>query len=313
LRKCHFQYFKNPLLSDMLSYSRGTTRVGETMTKIINNKLNPAIIVALLVVAIIFYNGSRVGQRHYLLRRALVHPKFSPWRRLLNFADEGSFIEMTGFNFDTFRELVLAVASDDERNCRRQVGRPKLLNIEDEIGLYLFFVNSTMRAKHLAMLFGVLPNTVTTTLRRLMKRIIKAIKNHPAARIQFPDDFKMREYAEMVRNREPSVHDVIGFLDGVALPVQCSDDAQAQSEYYNGYHQDTMINNIFLFSPEGKVLYSVFNAPGSRHDSHVAQPLVAIIIDNTSFYKICVDQDFKRGGSLFDKFVGPISQNTRRN
>jgi hypothetical protein len=63
----------------------------------------------------------------------------------------------------------------------------------------------------------------------------------------------------MIQNREPAIDDVIGFLDGVALHCQCSDDPQAQGEYYNGYHGDTMVNNIFLFSPEGKIIYGVLD------------------------------------------------------
>ena len=122
----------------------------------------PAFVVA-FVAAIITYNNARANPRHYLTRRCLVHPIFSPWRRLLNYGDEGSFLELTGFNFDGFRELVRAVATEAERNHElRRPGRPKLLNIEDEIGLYLYYVNSAMRAKHLSQLFGILPGNVST-------------------------------------------------------------------------------------------------------------------------------------------------------
>ena len=74
-----------------------------------------------------------------------------------------------------------------------------------------------------------------------------------------------------------------------------------------------MINNIFLFCPERKIMYTVYNAPGSWHDSHVAQPLIAKVLIQLRIYKFCVDQGFKRGGALFDKFVGPITQKRRRN
>jgi hypothetical protein len=272
-----------------------------------------AIAIALFACAIVSYNSIRAGGRHYLTRAGLIHPRFGPWRRLLNYGDEGSFIEMTGLNFDAFRDLVYMVATEDERARRRRVGRPKLLNLDDEIGLFLFFVNSTMRAKHLSMIFGILPNTISITIRLIMKRIIRALKNHPDARIKFPNNQEMAHFAEMINQREPTVDDVIAFLDGVSLHVQCSDDPQAQAEYYNGYHSDTMVNNIFLFSPEGKIIYGVFNAPGSWHDSHVARPLVALVLEKIGNYKICVDQGFKRGGILFGKFVGPLSQKSRRN
>lgn len=184
--------------------------------------------------------------------------------------------------------------------------------VSSYVGLYLFYVNSTMKGKNLAMLFGILPNTVTTTILRLMKKVVKKLSRHPHAKVSFPDHENMRRLAEMVQRREPTVDDVIAFLDGVALPVQCSDDPDAQAEYYNGYHGDTMVNNVFLFSPEGLIIYAVFNAPGSWHDSHVAQPLVSVALKKLGFFKICVDQGFKRGGELFDKFVGPISQKRRR-
>ena len=83
----------------------------------------------------------------------------------------------------------------------------------------------------------------------------------------------MREYVNMIQSREPTVDDVIGFLNGVSMPVRCSDDSNEQAIYYNGYHCDTMINSIFLFGPDGKIMHSVFNAPGSWH-SHVAQPSI---------------------------------------
>ena len=57
------------------------------------------------------------------------------------------------------------------------------------LGLYVFYVGSTMKAKHLALLFGVLPNTVTTMISKMAKRIVAVLKDHPAAKIQFPVGF----------------------------------------------------------------------------------------------------------------------------
>jgi len=275
-------------------------------------RLVPALVVT-LVFMIHMYNATRDGLRHYLLRKALVHPKLSPWRRLLSSGDEKSFLDLTGFDFVTFRELVHIIATNDEIARRRRVGRPKLLNVEDELGIFLFYLNSTMRSKHLAVIFGVLPGNITETVKRLMKRTVKALRNYAEAKVSFPTVEIMRIYADMIQDREPTVDDVIGFLDGVSIPIQCSDYPEEQAMFYNGYHCDTMINNIFLFAPNGKITYSVFNAPGSWHDSHVAQPLVSLVVERIGMYKICVDQGFQRSGILFNKFVGPLSKKTRRN
>ena len=94
--------------------------------------------------------------------------------------------------------------------------------------------------------------------------------------------------------------------------MQCSPDIDVQNAFYNGYYGDTMVNNIFLFSPTGKIIYAVFNSPGSWHDSTVAEPLKQLILELDLAYKICVDQGFPRSGAFQDKFVGPLSSKARR-
>ena len=36
-----------------------------------------------------------------------------------------------------------------------------------------------------------------------------------------------------------------------------------QNAAYNGYNHDTSCNNVFAFSPEGKIKFSAYNYPGS--------------------------------------------------
>jgi len=122
----------------------------------------------------------------------------------------------------------------------------------------------------------------------------------------------MEMYASMVQNREPLVTNVIGFIDGLSIPVQCCDEEAEQNAYYNGYHCDTMINNVFLFYPTGKIGSANINFPGSWHDSTVAQSLINWSIENLDVFKACVDQGFPRSGALFDKFVGPLSKKARK-
>ena len=169
-----------------------------------------------------------------------------------------------------------------------------------------------MKAKHLALIFGVLPNTVTTIINKMSKRIVIALQNHPLAKIQFPTIDEIQELCEMVREREPMIDDVFGFLDGLALPVQCSPDLNIQNAFYNGYYGDTMVNNIILFSPKGKIIYTAFNCPGSWHDSTVPEQLKDLVIEMDLMYKICVDQGFPRSGIFQDKFVGPLSRKARK-
>ena len=53
----------------------------------------------------------------------------------------------------------------------------------------------------------------------------------------------MSEYARHVALREPTIRNVIGFVDGLSIPVpvQCSDDEEEQAKMYNGYQMQQCI------------------------------------------------------------------------
>ena len=112
--------------------------------------------------------------------------------------------------------------------------------------------------------------------------------------------------AERVRLREPTVTNVIGFVDGVLLSVKCSESIEEQQENYNGYHHDTRCNNVFAFSSFGKIIFACINCPGSWHDTAVLALLIRKAMRSLDPYSLCVDKGFPRSGDLFDRFVGPF-------
>ena len=96
------------------------------------------------------------------------------------------------------------------------------------------------------------------------------------------------------------------------LAVQCSDEEEDQNAAYNGYHHDTMCNNVLAFAPDGTIIYACINFPGSWHDSMVCQSLIDVVMRKIGVFALCVDQGFPRTGELMDRFVGPLSKKTRR-
>ncbi len=70
-------------------------------------------------------------------------------------------------------------------------------------------------------------------------------------------------FASMISNREPTVDDVIGFMDGVLLETECTSENITQNAFYSGYQCDTMINNVFGYGPDGKVFIAAINFPVS--------------------------------------------------
>ena len=88
--------------------------------------------------------------------------------------------------------------------------------------------------------------------------------------------FEGKKYlADLVNRREPRILDVIGFTDGVSLPIQCASDpiSQATNMYINIYMMDIIMTQcvtMFCFAPTGKVIFACLNFPGSWHDSQVS-------------------------------------------
>ena len=261
-----------------------------------------------LMLVVLQFNALR--ERHKLTRSALLLPKFAPWRKLLWHGDDLSFLHVVGFTRGAFWEVVTVIFPPNDLR-RSRVGRPSNLDPGDCVGILLMFLNSKMYYKHLCMIFGVVPTTISEVINKVLMKATKKLSKHPAARVKFPDEQEMEMYAEMVRSREPLAHNIIGFIDGVAIPVQCSDDENEQNAYYNGYYHDTTVNNVFAFSPTGKIIHASINFPGSWHDSAVCFSLCEKMIEDVHVFAFCVDQGFPRSGLLYDKFVGPLSRRAK--
>ena len=107
--------------------------------------------ILVLVFLLQWYNSQRT--RHKVHRAALVSPRISPWRHLLQFGDCSSFLDFTGFTRKAFVELEKALGL--KKRASASVGRPLLLDLRDQLGLYLFYVTSRCKLKHLCALFGI--------------------------------------------------------------------------------------------------------------------------------------------------------------
>ncbi len=253
-----------------------------TMAPQLTDDLRARIKLVSLVVLLIVYHNSLCGPRLFLLRSSLVLPGASPWRRLLLSNDDSSFLYMTSYTREAFN-MLLEDLFNMRRNrrrliyCRKRRGRPPLLAPEDQLGLVLFNFGSTMQLKFLCMIFGITPLVCSHVMRHMLKHIVSTLRWHPWSRVRFPDEEKMREYASMVQAREPSVDDVIGFMDGVSLPSECTDERVEQNAFYCGYDSDTMVNNVFAYGPDGKVFFAAVNFSGSWADGALTARISASI------------------------------------
>jgi hypothetical protein len=78
------------------------------------------LLVFTVVAAIIAYNSCR--NRTKLTRKAILLPNLSPWPHLYCFGDDGSFLEITGFDRVTFNRLLATLFDEENEDTER--GRP---------------------------------------------------------------------------------------------------------------------------------------------------------------------------------------------
>jgi len=91
-----------------------------------------------------------------------------------------------------------------------------------QLGLYLFFVGSTMGIKHLCLIFGVTPSVCSHTIIAMLSLVVEKLKRHRLARVKFLDVDQMASFARQIKSHEPEVDNVIGFMDGLLLTSECT-------------------------------------------------------------------------------------------
>jgi hypothetical protein len=241
-------------------------------------------------------------------------PSESPWQRLYEWVDPPSFLHMTGLTQRCFAMLLAAPFDPEEMHAPRQRwhGRPRSLRPEGCLGLLLFYLGSTMNSKHLCMIFGIVPSVCSKVVCTMLCLAVERLADDPIAAVRFPSPEKMREFARMVQVRAPIVDDIIGFMDGVSIPVECMDERMEQNAFYCGYDCDTMVNNVFAYGPDGKVFFAAVNFLGSWADGALSLRFLHAIKKKIGEYKICVDQGFPQSGDAYGTLVGPVSKRAAR-
>jgi hypothetical protein len=170
---------------------------------------------------------------------------------------------MTGLTREAFRALLDYIFDvEDIALCRRR-GGPCSVGSDRYLGLLLFYLGSTMNNKHHCLIFGLTPSICGRGINWMLQKTVRLLNNNPFAKEKFPSNATMREFADMVQAREPLVKDIIGFMDGVSFPTECTSERVQQNAFYCGYDCDKMVNNVFAYGPDGKVFFAAVNFPGS--------------------------------------------------
>ena len=135
----------------------------------------PAMFACAIVACILYYNSLR--NRSSLRRKAVMPPSQSPWAYLYRNADDSSFLHLTGMSRQAF-EKMKDILFDEEIESTGP-GRPRNLDNAALLGLYLFFVGSTMKLKWICIQFGIIESTASEAVSRMVELVCRKLKNRP--------------------------------------------------------------------------------------------------------------------------------------
>ena len=169
-------------------------------------------LILVLILLVCYHNSIHV--RSYLRRAALVSPGVSPLQKVYDEGDESSFLHVTGLMRDAFNALLHIVIPPGHYIRPRRRGRPWSLPPDGMLGLLMCYLESQMSNKWLCLIFGITPSPCSRILRRMLPMTVKRWRSHPLAQVEFPNEERMRLCLDMVSAREPTVTNVIGFMDG---------------------------------------------------------------------------------------------------
>jgi hypothetical protein len=73
-----------------------------------------------------------------------------------------------------------------------------------------------------------------------------------------------------------------------------------------------MVNNVFAYGPDGKVVFAAINFPGSWADGSLMACFMRHMKSKIGNFKIYVDQGFPQSGEAHGTLVGPITKRAAR-
>jgi hypothetical protein len=123
----------------------------------------------------------------------------------------------------------------------------------------------------LQMIFGASHSVLALFLHYSIKLLYKVLKEEPSARIDIPSVEEIRGYQEVISRHFPLLNGTWCVVDGLKIPIQKSGDEEIQNAFYNGWLHCHFIGCIFAFAPSGLIVAYTVNAPGSWHDSIIAE------------------------------------------
>jgi DDE superfamily endonuclease len=254
-------------------------------------------------------------------RIALLTPGDSAFDKLYNSGNNQALITVTGFDHLAFRSLLELFSpwflshtpwtghkdgstfkALETANSGR-TGRRRIITPITCLALALAWYRFRGSEFQLQGWFGFTGTHGNVWLKFGRRGLLILLRNHPMARVAMPTDARIAELQAACAEKHPLLTDVYCVADGVKFYFESCEDLDEQCMYYNGWKCEHFVGNVFVFGIDGLIIACVVNAPGSIHDSAVAE-LGGIYDKLSEVYertggKCCVDSAFSAATNAF--------------
>lgn len=252
--------------------------------------------------------NSRRARQGKIRRRSLLRPGESAFAKLFDSGQDDALVTICGFDHASFALLHTKfkvefdrftpyntkrgdgrIATIGIRATNRTVrGRKRLLTSIHCLGLALAWTRTQGSYSVLQIMFGLTASHLSLWLRFARRLVVKILRDDPIAQVSIPTDDEIANFEAAIQAKYPALTNCWGAMDGLKIRLERSGEECVQNIFYNGWTHDHYVSNLFLFSPDGKVRACYINAPGTFHDSTMA---------NMSQIYSKVDDVFNRLGS----------------
>ena len=215
-------------------------------------------------------------------RAALLLPRNAPFTKIFLSMQEDAMISLLGLDYESFLDLHdifkplfdnYTLYTKSGYICKlkdKKKGRPHSVTSISCLALVLTWTRTKGAMRTLQLIFGLTSSPLSIWLKFGRRCLIKALFDHPAAKVQLPTEQEIRAFETTINNKFNLLHNVWGAMDGVKLLIEQTGHGDEQNNFYNGWTHDHYVTNLLLFSPDGKVRGCYVNAPGVLHDSTLA-------------------------------------------
>ena len=175
--------------------------------------------------------------------------------------------------------------------------KPRQLDAIGGLGLVLTWYRTRGAVSRLlALVFGQTSTPLYKWLKFGRCILLSILIQDPESKISKPTVDNAIEYSAAIHVKYDLLTNVWDALDGLKTNIEKAGDGGTQNNFYNGWTHGHYVNCLFLFTADGLICGSVFNAPGVYHDSAIADCGMYKLIDEVYVEtggKVVVDSAFK--------------------